>query len=197
MRRQNSRRNPGPVSSNTRAAMFCICPRLNDDDGRPRGRRWPPPIAKLPALDTGSSSAKVTTSVCVCVRGCVAGTRNRTPLVCLHLSRLITLCSISFEWETLRFWGLPSERFKCRVGRRRQVSLLCHRFFKSGFSNLLPENVTHGDGAQYYFQPPTPPFLPPPPPPPPSSQVTKTEAGHRGFTHFKFLLLIEWGKKNK
>lgn len=119
MRRRNSRRNPGPVSSDTRAAMFCICPRLNDDDGRPHERRWPPPIAKLPALDTGSSSAKVTTFVCVC--GCVVGTSNRTLLACLHLSRLITSWGISFEWETLHFLGLPSERFKCQVGRHRRV----------------------------------------------------------------------------
>lgn len=89
--------NPDPVRSSSRKVMFCIYPRLNDDDGRGVDADDRPGylnyLLRYWILIRKSDSL-----------GLRVGDTQRNTISCLHLSRLIIACSISFKQESSDFF---------------------------------------------------------------------------------------------
>ncbi len=156
----------------------------------------------------GSSSAKVTCSVCVCGCGgvcvCVClGNLQQNSISCLHLSGLIVLCSISFRQEAshfcLFFYPIPGQSVSIE---QRVFTYFPPCFnspwqsFKFGSSNLLKGKWHVKTELNIISKPP------------PNHHCcrcrrrhrcclhpTKREAGRQGFTNFKFCCWLS-GKNN-
>lgn len=92
---------PGPVSSSTRATMFCIYPRLNDDDGGTDADNCRGELNCLLGYWILISESDI---LSMCAWVCY-GDLQQNSISCPHLSRLIILCSISFKQETSHFLG--------------------------------------------------------------------------------------------
>lgn len=112
------------------------------------------------------------------------GDLQQNSISCLHLSRLIILCSISFKQETSHFLAVlwlylaisKTVGLYCAAPFRWRHAYFppCFNFlsqsFKIGPFNLLKGKVTCEDRAQHYFRSPFLPPLPPPTPPPPNKE---------------------------
>lgn len=144
---------------------------------------------------------------CMCAWVCY-GNLQQNSISCLHLSRLIILCSISFKQETSLFFFLSvfpshsrtvsrycSARFQWRHTYFPPRFNSLWQSFKFGYSNLLkgkwhvktelniiskppPHHHRHCCRRRHHLLHPT-----------------KREAGHQGFTNFKFCCWLS-GKNN-
>lgn len=155
---------------------------------RQHGCWWPPRIAKLPALILDPHQQKWH-PLYVCVG--VLRDLQQNSISCLHLSRLIILCSISFKQETSHFLAVLwlylaiskavvlycAARFQWRHTYFPPCFNFLSQSFKFGPFNPLKGKVTCEDRAQYYFRSPFLPPLPPLTPSPPNKERESRASG--------------------